>query len=84
MITVAPTQYQRTFSYASQCFAVSKFNLGVILSSSIATVDAAQDLDVIVDLDHPSSHDVDACQLRVSRSILLRVPATSGRAISVG
>ena len=88
MITVAPTQvhkqYQRTFSYASQCFTVSKFNLGIILSSSIATVDAAQDLDVIVDLDHPSSHDVDACQLCVSRSILLPVSATSGRAIGVG
>ena len=58
MTTVAPTQvglhkqYQRTFSHASQCFTVSKFHLGVSLSSSIATVDTAQDLDVIVDLDH--------------------------------
>jgi len=53
MITVAPTkvhrQYQRSFSYASQCFTVSKFNLGVILSSSIATMDTAHNTDVIVD-----------------------------------
>jgi len=53
MITVAPTQvhkqHQRTFNDASQCFTVSKFHLGVILSSSIATVDTAQKRDVIVD-----------------------------------
>jgi len=78
MITVAPTQvhkqYQRTFTYASQCFTVSQLHLGVILSSSIATVDTAQDIDVIVDR-HLTMSTVDACQLRVSVSILLPAPS---------
>jgi len=43
MIIIAPTQIQtistRTSSYASQCFTVSKFNLGIILSLSIATME---------------------------------------------
>jgi len=94
MITVAPTQvhkeYQRTFSYASQCFTVSKFHLAVILSSSVATVDTvSHDPDVIVDLDrhltmsmHVSSVCCAAycflCQLRqVVRSVSVDAAKTS-------
>jgi len=93
MITVAPTQvhkqYQRTFSYASQCFTVSKFNLGIIFSLSIATVDTALDIDIIVDLDHHLTMSMHAsfmcraaycfpCQLRqVVQSVSVDVAKTS-------
>ena len=99
MITVAPAQvhkkYQRTygtFSYASQCFTVSKFNLGIILSSSIATVDTAQDIDVIVDRHLTMSMHVSSvcrgaycflCQLRqVVRSVSIDASKTSSRRVS--
>ena len=91
MITVAPMQvhkqYQRTFSYASQCFTV-------ILSSFIATVDTAQDLDVIVDLDHHLTMSMHVssvcrgaycflCQLRqVVRSVSVDAAKTSSRRVS--
>ena len=79
IITVAPTQVHKQYQFAHS---VTHHNVSLshscilasFFSSSIATVDTAQKLDVIVDC-HLTMSTVDACQLRVSVSILLPAPA---------